>query len=160
MHYGGLFVGSPESGARPGRLKRDLNRRGGSIGGTEAHREERVAGWRWGRADRNFASLGDRIKRGTAAQAQVSRSSHGAYEAAGNRTDPLVLLEREAQTRVPELVPIRYGRMLVSPFTFYRGAAKIMAADVASTRGRESPFRAAATRTCRTSGCSRLPTDG
>jgi uncharacterized protein (DUF2252 family) len=43
------------------------------------------------------------------------------------------VLERQAATRVPELVPIRYGRMLVSPFTFYRGAAKIMANDLAAT---------------------------
>ncbi len=48
-------------------------------------------------------------------------------------TDPIKLLERQAETRVPELVPIRYGRMLVSPFTFYRGAALIMASDLAST---------------------------
>ena len=49
------------------------------------------------------------------------------------RADPVELLERQAQTRVPELVPIRYGRMLVSPFAFYRGAAMIMANDLAST---------------------------
>jgi uncharacterized protein (DUF2252 family) len=49
------------------------------------------------------------------------------------RADPVELLERQAQTRVPELVPIRYGRMLVSPFTFYRGAAMIMAHDLAAT---------------------------
>ena len=48
-------------------------------------------------------------------------------------TDPVALLERQAKTRVPELVPIRYGRMLVSPFTFYRGAASIMAHDLAAT---------------------------
>jgi uncharacterized protein (DUF2252 family) len=47
--------------------------------------------------------------------------------------DPVKMLERQAKTRVPELVPIRYGRMLVSPFTFYRGAAKIMASDLAAT---------------------------
>ena len=47
--------------------------------------------------------------------------------------DPVDLLEDQARTRVPELVPIRYGRMLVSPFTFYRGAAKIMAHDLAGT---------------------------
>ena len=47
--------------------------------------------------------------------------------------DPVALLEEQAVTRVPELVPIRYGRMLVSPFTFYRGAALIMAADLART---------------------------
>ncbi|HTU87675.1 MAG TPA: DUF2252 domain-containing protein [Solirubrobacteraceae bacterium] len=50
-----------------------------------------------------------------------------------DRADPIELLEVQAQTRVPELVPIRYGRMLVSPFTFYRGAAKIMAHDLAGT---------------------------
>ena len=49
------------------------------------------------------------------------------------RADPVELLERQAETRVPELVPIRYGRMLVSPFTFYRGAAMIMANDLAAT---------------------------
>jgi len=50
-----------------------------------------------------------------------------------NRRDPIELLEEQAASRVPELVPIRYGRMLVSPFTFYRGAALIMAADLAAT---------------------------
>ncbi len=51
------------------------------------------------------------------------------------RRDPVDLLEEQAKTRVPELVPIRYGRMLVSPFTFYRGAAYIMAADLAGRPG-------------------------
>ena len=55
------------------------------------------------------------------------------YDPASGRADPIDLLEAQAKTRVPELVPIRYGRMLVSPFTFYRGAAKIMAADLAGT---------------------------
>jgi len=53
------------------------------------------------------------------------------FEPAAYRTDPVELLERESATRVPELVPIRYGRMLVSPFTFYRGATSIMAGDLA-----------------------------
>ena len=48
-------------------------------------------------------------------------------------TDPVALLEEQAAARVPELVPIRYGRMLVSPFTFYRGAAELMAADLAQS---------------------------
>jgi uncharacterized protein (DUF2252 family) len=63
----------------------------------------------------------------------VPRSSHGVFEPPSNRFDPVELLEQQAQTRVPELVPIRYGRMLVSPFTFYRGAARIMAHDLAAT---------------------------
>ena len=63
----------------------------------------------------------------------MPRSSHAAFEPPPRRADPIKLLERQAKTRVPELVPIRYGRMLVSPFTFYRGAALIMASDLAAT---------------------------
>ncbi len=55
------------------------------------------------------------------------------FEPGPHRADPVTLLEQQAETRVPELVPIRYGRMLVSPFTFYRGAARIMAHDLAGT---------------------------
>ena len=61
----------------------------------------------------------------------MPRSSHAGFVAGRDRPDPVALLEQQAVTRVPELVPIRYGRMLVSPFTFYRGAALIMAADLA-----------------------------
>ena len=75
----------------------------------------------------------ERAARGKAARAEVPRSSHAVFEPAAHRPDPIELLERQAQTRVPELVPIRYGRMLVSPFTFYRGAALIMASDLAAT---------------------------
>jgi len=63
----------------------------------------------------------------------VPRADHAKFEPPPSRADPVALLERQAKTRVPELVPIRYGRMLVSPFTFYRGAALIMANDLAST---------------------------
>ncbi len=73
------------------------------------------------------------VARGKAARNEVPRSSHGRWEPAVNRPDPVGLLEQQAVSRVPELVPIRYGRMLVSPFTFYRGAALIMAADLAAT---------------------------
>jgi uncharacterized protein (DUF2252 family) len=75
----------------------------------------------------------ERVARGKAARNEVPRSSHGTWEPEANRPDPVTLLEEQAKTRVPELVPIRYGRMLVSPFTFYRGAALIMAADLAAT---------------------------
>ena len=78
-------------------------------------------------------SAAERVARGKAARAEVPRSSHAMFEPVSDRADPIELLERQAQTRVPELVPIRYGRMLVSPFTFYRGAAMIMAHDLAST---------------------------
>ncbi len=78
-------------------------------------------------------TVNERAARGKAARAEVPRSSHAVFEPAPDRPDPVDLLERQAETRVPELVPIRYGRMLVSPFTFYRGAAAIMAEDLVST---------------------------
>jgi hypothetical protein len=79
-------------------------------------------------------SVAERVARGKAARAEVPRSSHAEFEPMPTRADPIELLERQAETRVPELVPIRYGRMLVSPFTFYRGAAMIMAQDLAAPR--------------------------
>ena len=75
-------------------------------------------------------SVGEREARGKAARAEVPRSSHATWEPAPLRRSPVELLEQQAATRVPELVPIRYGRMLVSPFTFYRGAAYMMASDL------------------------------
>jgi uncharacterized protein (DUF2252 family) len=68
---------------------------------------------------------------GKAARAEVPRSIHGQWEPASDRRDPVELLEEQAASRLPELVPVRYGRMLVSPFTFFRGAAYPMAADLA-----------------------------
>jgi uncharacterized protein (DUF2252 family) len=73
------------------------------------------------------------VARGRAARSVAPRSSHGRWEPAPGRPDPLALLEEQAKTRIPEYVPLRRGRMLVSPFTFYRGAAVIMAADLAVT---------------------------
>ena len=78
-------------------------------------------------------SPADRAAFGKAARAEAPRSSHGEWGPAPDRPDPVDLLQEQAATRVPELVPIRYGRMLVSPFTFFRGAAAIMAADLAAT---------------------------
>ena len=76
-------------------------------------------------------TIAERRARGKAARAEVPRSAHGGWEPASIRRDPVELLEEQAKTRLPELVPIRYGRMLVSPFTFFRGGAYIMAADLA-----------------------------
>ena len=78
-------------------------------------------------------TVAERRARGKAERAEVPRNVHAGWEAPAMRRDPVDLLEEQAKTRVPELVPIRYGRMLVSPFTFYRGAAYIMAADLAGT---------------------------
>src|SRR5512139_3629149 len=74
---------------------------------------------------------------GKAARAKTPRSSHALWEASSDRPDPVETLERQDATRVPELVPIRHGRMLASAFTFYRGAAAIMAADLATTPSSE-----------------------
>ena len=69
---------------------------------------------------------------GRSARADVPFDCHARVPGPDDRRDPLAILEAQAATRVPELVPIRYGRMLVSPFTFFRGAAAVMAADLAA----------------------------
>jgi Uncharacterized protein conserved in bacteria (DUF2252) len=76
---------------------------------------------------------GESAERGRAARKVTPRSAHGDWAPAPDRPDPIAILVAQAASRVPELVPIRYGRMLVSPFTFYRGAAAVMAADLATT---------------------------
>jgi uncharacterized protein (DUF2252 family) len=70
---------------------------------------------------------------GRAARAKVPRSSHAGWQPAAGRRDPVDILEAQDATRQPDLVPLRHERMLVSPFTFYRGAAAVMAADLAGT---------------------------
>ena len=75
----------------------------------------------------------ERAARGKEARAAVPRDSHAAFDPPPGRPDPVGLLEEQAKSRVPELVPIRRGRMMVSPFTFYRGAALPMASDLSHT---------------------------
>ena len=95
----------------------------------------------WGPMARPFASAWrrahltdeERLARGKSARREAPRSTHGRWERSADRPDPIALLEEQAGSRVPELVPIRYGRMSVSPFTFYRGASLIMATDLAAT---------------------------
>jgi uncharacterized protein (DUF2252 family) len=77
-------------------------------------------------------TLSERAARGKAERETVPLSVHGEWHPSSDRPSPVSLLEEQAATRAPELVPIRYGRMLVSPFTFYRGAAYLMASDLAS----------------------------
>jgi uncharacterized protein (DUF2252 family) len=84
----------------------------------------------WRRA---HLTVDERVARGRAAREESPRSAQGQWQPAPGRPDPVALLEEQAASRVAGLVPIRYGRMLVSPFTFYRGAALIMAADLAAT---------------------------
>ncbi len=75
----------------------------------------------------------DRAARGKDARTQVPRESHAGFDPPADRPDPLALLQEQAASRLPDLVPVRYGRMSVSPFAFFRGAALVMASDLAGT---------------------------
>src|SRR5487761_403002 len=75
----------------------------------------------------------ERAALGAQARAEVPRESHGEFKVPASRPDPIALLQEQAKARVPELVPVRWGRMMVSPFTYYRGAALPMASDLAGT---------------------------
>jgi Uncharacterized protein conserved in bacteria (DUF2252) len=74
-----------------------------------------------------------RMAEGRAERESVPLEAHGEWAAFDGRPDPVGILEEQNATRVPELVPIRHGRMIVSPFTFYRGGAGIMASDLSKT---------------------------
>ncbi len=78
-------------------------------------------------------SVEERSAAGKMAKDEASPESHSGWKPASDRADPVALLEEQNTTREPDLVPVRHGRMMVSPFTFYRGAAKIMAADLKDT---------------------------
>src|SRR5512133_78110 len=78
-------------------------------------------------------SVDERRARGKEARDRTPPSSHAGWMPSGDRPDPVGLLEAQNVTREPDLVPVRHGRMLVSPFTFYRGGATIMAADLDGT---------------------------
>jgi uncharacterized protein (DUF2252 family) len=80
-----------------------------------------------------YPSIEERRASGLAAREQAPWSGHAGWSPAADRPDPVALIEEQDATRMPGLVPVRHGRMMVSPFTFYRGAAKIMAADLAVT---------------------------
>ena len=75
----------------------------------------------------------ERKERGREARKKVPRSSHADWSPAADRPDPVDVLTAQDQSRIPKLVPIRHGRMSESPFAFYRGAAAIMAGDLAPT---------------------------
>ena len=102
-----------EDAARGGRSAARTSRRGSGAGGEQLSRADRAA-------------------RGKKARAVAPLESHAEFTPDASR-DPVGLLLEQAKSRVPELVPVRHGRMLVSPFTFYRGAALPMAADLAGT---------------------------
>jgi uncharacterized protein (DUF2252 family) len=137
---GGALVltdGGRISGIAPGSASRNrpswgsLRPAGGS---TESRVAEFVAielvrRWQVSAVDEKQA----RAAGGRAARARVPRSSHAAWERPQDRPDPVTVLEKQAKSRLPDLVPIRYGRMATSEFAFFRGGAAIMAADLGAT---------------------------
>jgi len=84
-------------------------------------------------ASRQRMTPAERRVRGKAARAEVPRESHAEWKPPADRTDPVALLESQGAARLPDLVPVRYGRMMETPFTYYRGAALPMASDLATT---------------------------
>ena len=80
-----------------------------------------------------YSTRAERYAAGKSLRTRVPRTSHGEWAAASDRPDPISLLEEENRTRVQELVPIRMGRMSLSPFAFLRGSAVVMASDLAKT---------------------------
>jgi uncharacterized protein (DUF2252 family) len=102
-----------------------------SRGGSEVLRQSAGSGGARGKVV--HLSRDERVTLGKAARAATPLASHAGFRPDVHREDPVAQLMRQAESRVPELVPVRYGRMLVSPFTYYRGAALPMAADLAGT---------------------------
>ncbi|MDQ1034214.1 uncharacterized protein (DUF2252 family) [Streptomyces sp. V3I8] len=86
-------------------------------------------------------SPAERAAYGREARKRASRSCHGWFEAEQQRPDPVEVIERQSASRLTALVPIRYGRMLESPFRFYRGAASVMAADLGPVPGTGLPVQ-------------------
>ncbi len=84
-------------------------------------------------ADPHGPSVVERMEAGKALRTRVPRTAHAEWKRPSDRPDPVALLQASDAERLPELVPIRYGRMLQSPFAFFRGSAAIMAADLAGT---------------------------
>src|SRR4051794_16250277 len=84
-------------------------------------------------AERARPSIAQRMAEGKGLREKTPRSSHAAWTPPGDRSDPVEILRAQDKTRLQELIPIRYGRMMVSPFTFLRGSAAVMAQDLATT---------------------------
>jgi uncharacterized protein (DUF2252 family) len=87
----------------------------------------------WAARDMDYPSPKERAAHGKEMRQDLPLAAHAQVARDPLRADPILLLEEQSADRVPELVPVRYGRMSVSPFTFYRGAARVMASDLAAT---------------------------
>src|SRR5262245_32200891 len=84
-------------------------------------------------AFKTHVPLAELYAQGKSLRDKCPRSAHAAWKPSKDRADPVALLEESSKGRIPQLIPVRYGRMMHSPFTFYRGAALNMAADLATT---------------------------
>ena len=84
-------------------------------------------------ATTTLATQAERVAAGRTLRTRAPRSSHAAWEPLAQGRDPIALIEQSNRGRLPELVPIRYGRMAASPFTFLRGSAALMAYDLSTT---------------------------
>ena len=100
------------------------------------------------------ATRAERYAAGKALRSKAPRISHGEWAPASDRPDPISVLEEQNRTRLPELVPIRMGRMSLSPFAFLRGSAAVMANDLAKTPVWASGYSSAAMHTQVTSAAS------
>ena len=86
------------------------------------------------------SSLDERAAHGLSAREHTPLDSHARWRPSADRPDPVAVLDEQNRTREPDLVPVRHGRMMASPFTFYRGAAAVMAADLRPLRRHHSPL--------------------
>src|SRR5690349_16794114 len=108
-------------------------RPGAGVGVWPGRGHDRNGGGRMATKRITHPGVDERKARGLEARELTPVSSHIGWRPATDRADPVGLLEKQNRTREPDLVPVRHGRMMVSPFTFYRGTAKIMAADLDGT---------------------------
>ena len=92
--------------------------------------------------DNTISPRDDRRVRGEAIRNAIPHEVHAGWKAPANRPDPITVLEESNDGRVKDLIPLRYGRMMASPFTFYRGAASLMAMDLSSSKGTKIPVQA------------------
>ena len=124
-----------EAGALPPETPGSADARGEAVAGVMAIEEAAVAGAPEPVRPQivGWAPTAEHVAAGKAARKMVPRTSHAGWAPPHDRPDPVALLQSQDAARVPELVPIRWGRMSVSPFTFYRGAALLMASDLAAT---------------------------
>jgi uncharacterized protein (DUF2252 family) len=122
-------MGKPSKNANVRRASRDEASRHGTV----KRSAQTVSAGRGKSVSEHIIEPGDRRAQGKALRQEVPRTAHAGWKAPHDRRDPIDLLVEANEGRIPDLIPVRFGRMMQSPFTFYRGAAMVMAADLAST---------------------------